>query len=274
MRHAALWRRWPQCWRFCLAFGTSPPRRAPTSTAAASRHCRTHRRLARALEHWRAFTEEHKGQRLLISGVNRIVTDDELLRARSTSIPNSHNAASILAVRGGLRSATHQRQPRGRANITTRLILVTDDYHMPRSHAELVARVAGAEIYPIRCAHAGPIPRSGVAISARRGGWPLNTSSIFVIRGREAVIDLGRGEDAAGTTHEFAAFDRVRVWLYASMAVVGLTLCPSCSMDNRHVWTALRSAWGARRFGPTLDHGRARFVRRPRERAARWPSSQ
>ena len=31
------------------------------------------------------------------------------------------------------------------------------------------------------------------------------------------------------------------IWLYASMAVVGLTLWPFVLMDNRHVWTALRS---------------------------------
>jgi len=33
------------------------------------------------------------------------------------------------------------------------------------------------------------------------------------------------------------------IWLYASMAVVGLTLWPFVLMDDRHVWTALRS-WG------------------------------
>jgi 1-acyl-sn-glycerol-3-phosphate acyltransferase len=33
------------------------------------------------------------------------------------------------------------------------------------------------------------------------------------------------------------------IWLYASMAVVGIVLWPFVLMDERHVWTALRS-WG------------------------------
>ncbi|MGQ0531285.1 MAG: lysophospholipid acyltransferase family protein [Caulobacteraceae bacterium] len=33
------------------------------------------------------------------------------------------------------------------------------------------------------------------------------------------------------------------IWLYASMAIIGLTLWPFVVADDRHVWTALRS-WG------------------------------
>lgn len=142
--------------------------------------------------------EEHKGQRLLISGVNRIVTDDELLRGALNVDPELAQCCIDLgrSAEDTLGNAS-ETAAWAREHHYTRLILVTDDYHMPRSHAELSLALPEAEIYPypVRTRWTDPVLwRSDLGAAGRLAAEYVK---YLVIRGREAVIDLGRGEDAA-----------------------------------------------------------------------------
>lgn len=141
--------------------------------------------------------EDEKGERLLISGVNRIVTDAELFdvldvdrRLGDCCIDLGRSAEDTL---GNASETAAWAREHGYTNI----ILVTDDYHMPRSHAELSLALPEAEIhpYPVRTRWTDPaLWRSDLGAAARLGGEYIK---YLVISGREAVIDLGRGEEAA-----------------------------------------------------------------------------
>lgn len=137
--------------------------------------------------------EEQKGERLLISGVNRIVTDEELLVAvlkvneelARCCIDLGRRAEDTLG--NAAETAAWARERRYR-----NIILVTDDYHMPRSLAELQIAMPEAEIhpYPVRTRWTDPaLWRSDLAAAGRLGGEYMK---YLVIRGREALIDVGR----------------------------------------------------------------------------------
>ncbi len=141
--------------------------------------------------------EEHKGERLLISGVNRIVTDDELYAALEIDpelgrccIDLGRTAEDTLG--NASETAIWARQHR-----YTELILVTDDYHMPRSEAELALAMPEAQIhpYPVRTRWTDPaLWRSDLGAAARLGAEYVK---YLIIRGREALINLGGDEEAA-----------------------------------------------------------------------------
>ena len=139
--------------------------------------------------------KEHKGERLLISGVNRIVTDQELFdvlhiepELAQCCVDLGRSATDTLG--NAAEAAAWAREHRYR-----RLILVTDDYHMPRSQAELSLAMPGVEIhpYPVRTRWTDPkLWRSDIAAASRLGSEYIK---YLVIRGREAIIDLGRGDE-------------------------------------------------------------------------------
>jgi uncharacterized SAM-binding protein YcdF (DUF218 family) len=142
--------------------------------------------------------EERKGERLLISGVNRLVTDEELLVEALKVDPALARCCIDLG-----RSAddtlgnASETAAWARQHDYTQIILVTDDYHMPRSHAELSLALPEAEIhpYPVRTRWTDPdLWRSDLGAAGRLGAEYVK---YLVIRGREALIDLGRGGDAA-----------------------------------------------------------------------------
>jgi uncharacterized SAM-binding protein YcdF (DUF218 family) len=136
--------------------------------------------------------QEEKGERLLISGVNRIVTDQELYEVLEVDralgeccIDLGRSAEDTLG--NASETAAWAREHR-----YTSLILVTDDYHMPRSHAELSLAMPEAEIYPypVRTRWTDPaLWRSDLGAATRLGGEYVK---YLVIRGREAVIDFAR----------------------------------------------------------------------------------
>lgn len=139
--------------------------------------------------------EERKGERLLISGVNRIVTDEELFHALNVDpelgrccVDLGRGAEDTLG--NASETAAWAREHRYR-----RLILVTDDYHMPRSYAELSLAMPEADIhpYPVRTRWTDPaLWRSDVGAASRLGAEYVK---YLVIRGREALLELGRGKD-------------------------------------------------------------------------------
>jgi len=134
--------------------------------------------------------EEEKGERLLISGVNRIVTDQELYEVLGVGrqlgeccIDLGRSAEDTLG--NAAETAAWAREHR-----YTQIILVTDDYHMPRSHAELSLALPEAEIYPypVRTRWTDPaLWRSDLGAASRLAGEYVK---YLVIRGREAVIDF------------------------------------------------------------------------------------
>jgi uncharacterized SAM-binding protein YcdF (DUF218 family) len=140
--------------------------------------------------------EERKGERLLISGVNRIVTDNELYAVLNVDpalgqccIDLGRSAEDTLG--NAAETAAWAREHR-----YTQIILVTDDYHMPRSKAELELALPEAEIhpYPVRTRWTDPdLWRSDLGAAARLGGEYVK---YLVIRGREALIGLGSGNEA------------------------------------------------------------------------------
>jgi len=138
--------------------------------------------------------KEHKGERLFISGVNRLVTDDELFHAlnidRATArccVDLGRSAEDTLGNASETAAWARERHYR-------RLILVTDDYHMPRADAELQLAMPEAHIYryPVRTRWTDPrIWRSDVLAAVRVGAEYVK---FLIIRGREALIDMTSGE--------------------------------------------------------------------------------
>ncbi|MBX3429557.1 MAG: YdcF family protein [Hyphomonadaceae bacterium] len=141
--------------------------------------------------------EEQKGERLLISGVNRVVTDSELYAALNVDpalgqccIDIGRSAEDTLG--NASETAAWARQHR-----YTNIILVTDDYHMPRSQAELSVALPEADIhpYPVRTRWTDPaLWRSDLGAATRLGAEYVK---YLVIRGREALIGLGNDDTEA-----------------------------------------------------------------------------
>lgn len=144
--------------------------------------------------------EERKGERLLISGVNRIVTDQELLGEALKVNPDLASCCIDLGrtaedtLGNAAETAAWARQHRYRS-----IILVTDDYHMPRSLTELELAMPEAEIhpYPVRTRWTDPaLWRSDLTAAGRLGSEYVK---YLVIRGREALIGLGAQNDTDAT---------------------------------------------------------------------------
>lgn len=141
--------------------------------------------------------EEQRGERLLISGVNAIVTDEELFALLDVDpalaaccVDLGRNADDTLG--NAAETASWARDHHYR-----RLILVTDDYHMPRSYAELSIALPEAEIhaYPVRTRYTDPnLWRSDLAAAGRLASEYVK---YMIIRGREALIDVGDGDEEA-----------------------------------------------------------------------------
>lgn len=139
--------------------------------------------------------EDGKGERLLISGVNQIVTDAELYEALDIDPELGRCCIDIGRTAQDTLGNASETTAWARRHRFTRIILVTDDFHMPRSRAELAIAMPEAEIYPypVRTRWTDPeLWRSDVGAAGRLGGEYVK---YLVIRGREALLDLGRDND-------------------------------------------------------------------------------
>ncbi|MGD9979635.1 MAG: YdcF family protein [Hyphomonadaceae bacterium] len=135
--------------------------------------------------------EEHKGERLLISGVNRIVTDEELYHALNVDPAIGECCIDVGRSAVDTLGNASETAAWAREHNYTRIILVTDDYHMPRSQAELELALPEADIhpYPVRTRWTDPkLWRSDLGAATRLGAEYVK---YLVIRGREALIGLG-----------------------------------------------------------------------------------
>lgn len=141
--------------------------------------------------------EERKGERLLISGVNRIVTDAELFEVLNVDAELGQCCIDLGRSAEDTLGNASETAAWAREHDYTDLILVTDDYHMPRSHAELSLAMPEATIhpYPVRTRWTNPsLWRSDLGAAARLGGEYVK---YLVIRGREALISLGSSDTEA-----------------------------------------------------------------------------
>jgi uncharacterized SAM-binding protein YcdF (DUF218 family) len=146
--------------------------------------------------------ERHNADRLLISGVNREVPDNELYaalhidrRVAQCCVDLGHSAEDTLG--NASETATW-----ARARHYESLILVTDDYHMPRSLTELRIAMPGAHIYPypVRTRYTDPaLWRSDLAAATRLGSEYVK---YLMIRGREALIELSKPKHADAKSAE------------------------------------------------------------------------
>lgn len=141
--------------------------------------------------------EQQRAQRLLISGVNRIVTDQELFDVLDVDPALAQCCVDLGRAAEDTLGNASETAEWARANHFRRIILVTDDYHMPRSYTELSIAMPEAEIYryPVRTRWTDPaLWRSDVGAASRLGAEYVK---YLMIRGREALIDLADGKQAA-----------------------------------------------------------------------------
>lgn len=137
--------------------------------------------------------EERRGERLLISGVYPRATDADIAKAfkfdpalieccvdlgreASDTIGNASETAAWVETRG-----------------YRTILLVTEDYHMPRSLLELQLAMPGVEIipYPVASRLSKPsLWRNDPKIAGRLG---LEYLKLLVIHARELVLQGGRG---------------------------------------------------------------------------------
>jgi uncharacterized SAM-binding protein YcdF (DUF218 family) len=173
---------------FAARVERSTPAPAPqTAEAIVALTGRSNARLAAAMR----LLEAHKGQRLLISGVNREATREDIrsvARAPSglydccvdlgfTAVDTVGNAreTAVWARRWGYR----------------RLIVVTSDYHLPRSLLELKGAMPEAELqgFPVRTPDLDSAHWWRSRASAKR--MIVEYSKYVVILARESFLSLG-----------------------------------------------------------------------------------
>ncbi len=139
--------------------------------------------------------QESKGERLLISGVNRMVTDAELFELLAIDPALAECCVDLGRAAEDTLGNASEAAAWARAHHYSRLILVTDDYHMLRSRVELSLAMPEAEIhpYPVRTRWTDPaLWRSDLGAASRLGAEYVK---YLVIVGREALS--GRERAAA-----------------------------------------------------------------------------
>jgi uncharacterized SAM-binding protein YcdF (DUF218 family) len=155
---------------------------------------------SRRLQAGMALLQGGRGQRLLISGVNRKTTREEVRRAaRAVAGPLYECCVDLgfeaIDTVGNARETAEWARARG----YDRLILVTADYHMPRALLELRGAMPGVRLtpYPVATedvdAHAWWKTPQGLRLMV------MEYDKYLVILAREAVLRLGprSGHEAA-----------------------------------------------------------------------------
>ncbi|HYE46645.1 MAG TPA: YdcF family protein [Caulobacter sp.] len=96
--------------------------------------------------------EEGKGKRLLVSGVNREVTRDDLMEAVGAWKPIYQCCVDLGFEAADTKGNAQEIAAWARTHGFTQVIVVTADYHMPRSMLELKGQMPGVRLiaYPIK----------------------------------------------------------------------------------------------------------------------------
>ncbi len=157
----------------------------------------SNRRLQAAM----ALLQAGRGRRLLISGVNRRATREQIRKdARAVAGPLYDCCVDLgfeaIDTVGNARETAQWAQARG----YDRLILVTADYHMPRALLELRGAMPRVHLTPYPVATEDVDARAWWRSPQGRRLMVFEYDKYLVILAREAVLDLGprsaRGPDA------------------------------------------------------------------------------
>ena len=142
-----------------------------------------------------------RGRRLLISGVNRRVTREEVRRAaRAVAGPLYECCVDLgfeaIDTLGNARETSEWARARG----YNRLILVTADYHMPRALLELRGAMPRVTLTPYPVATEDVDARAWWKTPQGLKLMVMEYDKYLVILAREAVLRLGpgSGHEAAG----------------------------------------------------------------------------
>jgi uncharacterized SAM-binding protein YcdF (DUF218 family) len=178
---------------FAHAVRTAAPPESPRADAIVALTGGSQARLETGVR----LLEEGRARRLLISGVNRDVTDDELMALLNVSA--QHRACCIALGRAAedtLGNAAETAAWAQRHGIGT-LIVVTDDYHMPRAVTELSLALPGVTLiaYPVPTRFGrDELWKRDMSAAARMGAEYLK---YLAIRVREGIAGVGGGIDRA-----------------------------------------------------------------------------
>ena len=148
----------------------------------------------RRLQAGMTLLQAGRGRRLLISGVNRRTTREEVRRAaRAVAGPLYECCVDLgfeaIDTVGNARETAEWAKARG----YDRLILVTADYHMPRALLELHGAMPGVKLTPYPVATEDVDARGWWKTPQGRRLMVIEYDKYLVILAREAVLRLGPG---------------------------------------------------------------------------------
>jgi uncharacterized SAM-binding protein YcdF (DUF218 family) len=183
----------------------TPPDQAPQADGIVALTGGSDARIQEAME----LLQAGKGRRVLVSGVNRQVTREQLRR-----IANPPRGLYECCVDLGFDAKNTLGNAQeiaewARAKSFHSLIVVTSDYHMPRSLLEIHGAVPEAQLIPYPIAtprldtHRWWRTASGARIMT------LEYCKFLIVSAREALLSLGRGapkhtQDAASSAQSAA----------------------------------------------------------------------
>lgn len=137
--------------------------------------------------------ENGKGERLLLSGVNRKTTRKDMLGVTGAAKPIFDCCVDLGFTAADTIGNGSESAEWARGMGYTRLILVTADFHMPRAMLELKSAMPEAQItaYPVATRAYDAAHWAGSTEGARR--IALEYCKYLVILMREAVLSVGQG---------------------------------------------------------------------------------
>lgn len=165
----------------------TPPSPPPPADAIVALTGGSNARLQAAMD----LLQDGKGARLLITGVYKSVTKDDLQNViggsdelyeccidlgfkAADTIGNAAETAAWVDVQG-----------------VTSLIVVTADFHMPRSLIELKARMPDVALVPYAVNTSAVNPRSWLRDGFSAPRFALEYSKYLMVRAREIIINMG-----------------------------------------------------------------------------------
>jgi len=141
--------------------------------------------------------EEGKGRRLLVSGVNEKATRDDILEVTGAWKPIYQCCVDLGFEAADTKGNAQEIAAWADKHGFRRIIIVTADYHMPRSMLELRAEMPGAELiaYPVRTEAFDATAWWRDGVQARR--LAIEYSKYLAILARESVMGLFREKPVA-----------------------------------------------------------------------------
>jgi uncharacterized SAM-binding protein YcdF (DUF218 family) len=175
---------------------TPPPVPEPADGIVALTGANSNERLAAAVE----LLAENRGRRVLVSGVNRAASRDDI-RTVSKAVRRLYDCCVDLGFTaadtvGNARETAEW----ARAMRYDSLIVVTADYHLPRAMLELRAVMPEKQLTPYAVSTASLDARRWWRRPKSARLMVVEYSKYLAILGREAVLGLGPRETAPAQT--------------------------------------------------------------------------